>query len=143
MIRIYGGSVTEGAEDGTEVGTAENPILFDGLYPGFGGEASKKITFAIRTDGEIIPDICLIVGALDSNATTIEPSPRLFKISGAMGYSILAINACTLLFKQLHGKNQVFKIEVTVIGSEDAAPTVDLRGKLYIIPITSAINTLS
>lgn len=151
MIRIYGGTVTEGLTDGVEVGTEENPILFNGLYPAPNGEATKTLTYAVRTDGETVKDVAFVVAMLDGNAKDMDANGEIYifpysyisyPICWYKEKYILALNPQTLLFKAVHDTNQIFTIRAKAKGSENASTMPDLRGKLYMIPTSSILSRL-
>lgn len=151
MIRIYGGAITEGLNDGIEVGTEENPILFDGLYPAPNGEATKELSFAIRSDGEVVNDVCLVVAMLDETGKDTDINSEIFRFSYYYNMypttiynknKILAINPQTLLFKEINATNQIITIKAMAKGTEDTSVMPDLRGKVYIISASAIMTKL-
>lgn len=151
MIRIYGGTVTEGDTDGVEVGTEENPILFNGLYPALTGEAIKTLKLAVRTDGESVYDVGLVVAMLDREYQDIDKNGEIYVFPYTGSYvvggmykpnKIIALNPQTLFFREINGANQLFEIKAKAKGTEESNGLPDTRGGLYIIPASSILTAI-
>lgn len=139
MIRIYGGNVTEGMQDGVEVGTEENPIVFDGMYPAFNGSVSLTKTFAIRTDGETVSNIAVYVAALDNNFVNTK-----FKIiinsSISSNYNIIKFSDYEIAIPRINNKNTLFQLIAFASGDENVSISPDYSIKLYIVAAKNVLK---